>query len=464
MKVITRFAPSPTGDLHIGNTRTALFNYLFARHYGGKFVLRVEDTDKKRSTEESLKSILDGLAWLGIDYDGDPVYQSKRVGRHKEVADRLLLEGKAYLCFSSQDEIAAARESAMSKKESFRFESPWRDSAPEDHPSDINPVVRIKAPRDGVMIINDLIQGEVKISCDHLDDLILLRADGSPTYMFAVVVDDYDMGITHIIRGDDHLNNAFRQKMIFDACGFAIPEFAHMPLIHGSDGAKMSKRHGATGTSMYEGMGYLPEALFNYLLRLGWSHGDDEIISKEQAIKWFGLDAVGKGPSRFDMAKLDSLNAHYIKEKDNDQLAEMIFNMIPDLNNESKKFISKGIDGMKPRAKLTTDLYELSKIYIVPDVLEYDNEILSIIKDSNISIIHDVINLLESLDDYSKDVIQEKLKATATKYDIKIGALMKPLRAMLAFSTSSPSVFEIISILGKDHVLRRLRLAIKFAS
>ena len=457
MRVVTRFAPSPTGDLHIGNTRTALFNYLFARHHGGKFLLRVEDTDKKRSTEESLKSILDGLAWLGIDYDGDPIYQSNRADRHKDVADRLLREGKAYLCFASQDEVAVAREASMSKGESFRFESPWRDVSVSDHPSDIKPVVRIKAPSDGVMIINDLIQGEVKISCDHLDDLILLRADSSPTYMFAVVVDDYDMGITHIIRGDDHLNNAFRQKMIFNACGFAIPEFAHMPLIHGSDGAKMSKRHGATGTSMYEGMGYLPEALFNYLLRLGWSHGDDEIISKEQAIEWFSLDSVGKGPSRFDIAKLDSLNAHYIKAKDNDILAEVIFDMIPNLNNESKAFISKGIEGMKPRAKLTTDLVELAKIYIVPDILEYNDEILEILKEVDPSLIKGVIDVLEDLDDYSKDVIQEKLKEFASLRGIKIGALMKPIRARLTASTASPSVFEIISILGKDHVLRRLR-------
>ena len=458
MKVVTRFAPSPTGDLHIGSARTALFNYLFARHYGGKFLLRIEDTDKKRSTDESVQSILDGLAWLGVDYNSEPVYQSQRFSRHQEVAKRLLEEGKAYLCFTSQEEIANARKETISKGTSFRFESQWRDISDSlCHPQDIRPVLRIKAPRNGEMLINDLVQGTVKISCDHLDDLILLRSDGSPTYMFAVVVDDYDMGITHIIRGDDHLNNAFRQQMIFEACGFNIPQFAHIPLIYGADGAKMSKRHGAVGTSTYEEMGYLPEALFNYLLRLGWSHGNDEIISKEQAIKWFGLGAVGKGPARFDISKLNYLNAHYIKEQDDKKLVEIILNKLPDVNAESKEFISQGMANMKCRVKSTNDIVELSKIYVVPDILEYDDKIILVIKEASELIICDVIDMLENLNDYSKNVIQEKFKGIAKKYDIKIGELMKPIRAILTASHLSPSIFEIISILGKDHILRRLK-------
>jgi glutamyl-tRNA synthetase len=309
MKIITRFAPSPTGFLHIGGARTALFNYLFAKNNGGEFLLRVEDTDQKRSTNEAVDAILEGMDWLGLKHDGEIVFQSKNIDRHKQVALELLEKGEAYYCYTSAQELEEMRNEAEKKGEVFKFKSPWRDKTPSQK-TDVKPVIRIKSPKQGETIINDLVQGEVRVANSELDDLVLLRSDETPTYMLAVVVDDHDMEISHVIRGDDHLTNAFRQKIIFDAMGWKAPEFAHIPLIHGSDGAKMSKRHGATSVMEYKAMGYLPEALRNYLLRLGWSHGNEEIISDAQAIEWFGLDHVGKSPSRFDFAKLDNLNKH----------------------------------------------------------------------------------------------------------------------------------------------------------
>jgi glutamyl-tRNA synthetase len=312
MSVVVRFAPSPTGYLHIGGARTALFNYLFAKHNSGKFLLRIEDTDEKRSTNEAIDAILQGLDWLGLKHDGDFVLQSKNLARHKEVAQKLLENNQAYLCYTSAEELDDLRQKAEAKKEVFRFKSPGRDKV-QSQASDVKPVIRIKAPLDGEMVIRDLVQGEIRVKNSELDDLVMLRGDGTPTYMMAVVVDDFDMGITHIIRGDDHLTNAFRQKVIYEAMGWRVPEFAHIPLIHGPDGAKLSKRHGATSVIEYKDMGYLPEAMRNYLLRLGWSHGDSEIISDAQAIEWFNLDKVGKSPSRFDFTKLKSFNKHYIK-------------------------------------------------------------------------------------------------------------------------------------------------------
>jgi glutamyl-tRNA synthetase len=457
-QIITRFAPSPTGNLHIGSARTALFNYLFAKHHNGKFLLRIEDTDRTRSTDESLVSILSGLNWLGIDHDDEITYQFARAQRHREVGEELLKSGKAYLCFASQEEINISREEAIAKGESFKFESKWRDADPATHPTDIKPTLRIKAPSDGEMIINDLVQGEVRVSYDHLDDMILLRSDGTPTYMFAVVIDDHDMGVTHIIRGDDHLNNAFRQKLIFDACGWDIPFFAHIPLIHGQDGAKLSKRHGATSVDQYKDMGYLPEALCNYLLRLGWSHGDDEIISMEQAISWFNIESIGKGAARFDSAKLDFLNAHYIKEKDNLLLTQMIGE---NYDAESQRFILAGMDGMKPRAKLITDLAEMAKIYVTSDILEYSEDALQEIENADQNLLKEILKNFMDLSDYSHDSIKSTLAKIAEMRGIKIGELMKPLRAILTGKITSPSVFEIVSILQKEHVTRRIRKFIK---
>src|SRR5580704_2231123 len=316
MTVVVRFAPSPTGFLHIGGARTALFNYLYARHFGGTFRLRIEDTDRARSTTEAVTAILDGLAWLGLDHDGEIVHQFERAPRHAEIARQLLAAGRAYYCYCTPAELEAMRERARAEKRSVRYDGTWRDRDPSEAPAGIAPAIRLKAPQRGATTIQDLVQGEVTVANGELDDLIILRGDGTPTYNLSVVVDDHDMGITHVIRGDDHLNNAFRQKQIYDALGWAVPEFAHVPLIHGPDGAKLSKRHGALGVDAYRELGYLPEALRNYLMRLGWSHGDDEIISTGDAIRWFDIRDVGRGPARFDPQKLDSINAHYIREAD----------------------------------------------------------------------------------------------------------------------------------------------------
>ncbi|MGH7064889.1 MAG: glutamate--tRNA ligase, partial [Stellaceae bacterium] len=323
MKPIVRFAPSPTGFLHIGGARTALFNWLYARHHGGSFRLRIEDTDRARSTPEAVEAIIGGLQWLGLDWDGDIVCQSTRVARHAGVARQLLAAGGAYRCWCTPAELEAMRERARAEKRSVRYDGTWRDRDPTEAPAGVPPVIRLRAPQHGSTTIGDLVQGEVTVANSELDDLIILRADGTPTYNFSVVVDDHDMGITQVIRGDDHLNNAFRQMQIYRALDWPVPEFAHLPLIHGADGAKLSKRHGALGVEAYRDMGYLPETLRNYLLRLGWSHGDDEIISTEQAIQWFDLDAVGRAAARFDFAKLDNLNGHYIRETPDDELAAL---------------------------------------------------------------------------------------------------------------------------------------------
>ena len=314
--IVTRFAPSPTGFLHIGGVRTALFNWLFARHHQGRYLLRIEDTDRKRSTEEAIGAILDGLEWMGLSGDEEPFFQSQHATRHSEVAKSLLEAGKAYNCYATPEELSEMRETAKAEGRSMRYDGRWRDRDPADAPSGVDPVVRLRAPQDGETIIADLVQGDVRVANGELDDMVLLRSDGTPTYMLSVVVDDHDMGITHVIRGDDHLTNSFRQAQLYQLMGWKIPEFGHMPLLHGADGAKLSKRHGALGVEAYRDMGFLNEAMFNYLLRLGWGHGDDEIISREEAIEWFTLEGVGKSPARFDMEKLTSLNAHYIREAD----------------------------------------------------------------------------------------------------------------------------------------------------
>ena len=453
-QVITRFAPSPTGNLHIGGARTALFNFLFAKHHQGQFLLRIEDTDQERSKPEFVESILSSLRWLGIEHDGEAIYQLERIERHKQVAQELVEAGKAYLCFASQEEINQAREDAIVKGESFRFESKWRDSDPKTYPTNISPTIRIKAPKTGEIVINDLVQGEVRVGCNHLDDLILLRSDGTPTYMLAVVVDDYDMGITHIIRGDEHLNNAFRQRLIFDACGWEPPLFAHIPLIHAPDGAKLSKRHGATSADQYRKMGYLPEALCNYLLRLGWSNNDEEIISQKQAIEWFNLESVGRSPAKFDQAKLDFLNAHYIKETDNKILLKMIRDGLAKNYNITKKienYITQAIDLVKPRAKLITELVDLCRIFCE---LQYTEEASNLLKGSIFK--KDVIEMLFAIEDYSTESLKKDFNQLADMHKIKVGELMILARALVIGRLSSPSIIDIISILGKSEVIDRL--------
>ncbi len=454
--VVTRFAPSPTGYLHIGGARTALFNYLFSKHCGGKFLLRVEDTDEKRSTAAAVDAILQGLDWLGLEPDGDYILQSKNLERHKQIVQQLLANDRAYLCYTASEELEEMRQAAEKKGEIFRFKSPWRDKI-QSQSSVIKPVVRIKAPLEGETIINDLVQGEVRVKNSELDDLVMLRSEGTPTYMLAVVVDDHDMGITHVIRGDDHLTNAFRQKIIFEAMSWQVPQFAHIPLIHGSDGAKMSKRHGATSVIEYQQMGYLPEAMRNYLLRLGWSHGDAEIISDNQAIEWFGLEKVGRSPSRFDFAKLNHINKHYIKEKNDNNLFDLITQFFAKIPSESEKNrIIKSIKFSKERAENLKDLAKITEIYYDDYRPELDENLLQMVGDKK-SLILDLQNILLQLESWNHDVIKQAMLAYGDSKGLKIKDFGPLLRVILTFSSSSAGgVFDIIEILGKNETLKRI--------
>lgn len=460
MQVITRFAPSPTGYLHIGSARTALFNYLFAKHHNGKFRLRIEDTDKARSTSEAEKEIIEGLNWLGITCDDEIIFQSKRASRHVEVAKMLVEKGRAYYCYSTQEEIEIQRQKAIKEGISFLFESPWRENKGDASKLGVKPVIRLKSPREGSLIINDLVQGQVIVENKILDDMVLLRGDETPTYMLAVVVDDHDMGITHIIRGDDHLNNAFRQKLLYMACDWKVPEMAHIPLIHGPDGAKLSKRHGAVGVEAYSEMGYLPQALCNYLLRLGWSHGDDEIMPKEKAIEWFNLDHVGRAPSRIDFDKMKNINAHYLRELSDDFIISFISDQFAlesiELDAESKSNISKALESIKTRSELTVDIINLAKIYHKKWLLEYTLEAINEIKLCTKDQIKETIDLINRLSIITKEEIQASFKTLAASKGLKLNDLMKPIRALLSGQVSSPGVFEIISIIGKESSIERL--------
>ncbi|RTK92186.1 MAG: glutamate--tRNA ligase [Rickettsiales bacterium] len=459
MTVITRFAPSPTGYLHIGGARTALFNYLFAKHNNGKFLLRIEDTDALRSTEEAKEAILDSLKWLGIDYDGEVIYQSQRYDRHREIAHELIKRGEAYYCFSTQEEIAILREKAQNAGEHFIFNSPWRDKDASAYPTDQKPVIRIKAPRTGEMVVDDLLQGKVTVQNSHLDDMVLLKSDNTPTYMLAVVVDDHDMGITHIIRGDDHLNNASRQQLIYKAMGWDVPKMVHIPLIHGTDGAKLSKRHGALSAAAYKDMGYLPEAINNYLLRLGWAHGNDEIISRKQAVEWFDIKGMGKSPARIDFNKMKHMNAHYLRLMDNEKLAEIIFeNLNKNIDAKSQDNIIRGIDAMKPRAELIHDLVELSNIFIVDQEFILHDEVAEIIANCPVNLINETKNALKELSDFNKENIQNTLKIIAANNNLGLGNLMQYIRALITGRINSPSVFEIMEIIGIEEVLKRLEI------
>jgi glutamyl-tRNA synthetase len=460
MSVITRFAPSPTGYLHIGGARTALFNYLFAKHHGGKFRLRIEDTDKERSTTEAIDAISQGLDWLGLKHEDAHVLQSENLARHKEVALKLLEKNQAYYCYTSQEELDEMRSAAEKKGEVFRFQSPWRD---QDIPqnSAVKPVVRIKAPQTGESVIQDLVQGEIKVQNSELDDLVMLRGDGTPTYMLAVVVDDHDMGVTHAIRGDDHLNNAFRQKVIYDAMDWNPPQFAHIPLIHGADGAKMSKRHGATSVIDYREMGYLPEALRNYLLRLGWSHGNDEIISDAEAISWFDLDKVGKSPARFDFAKLDHVNKHYIKAKTGAELFDLMQEWFDcEISESSKNRIILAAEFLKDRARVMCDLLAASQVYIDGFQAELSESDQAVVIEKK-SLIIDLQKTLSDLQDYSHDGIKDAFKQFAEEKSLKIKHFGPLLRIILTFSSSSAGgIFDVVETLGKDEVLRRIEISL----
>ncbi len=452
MSIITRFAPSPTGYLHIGGARTALFNYLYARHHKGKFILRIEDTDKSRSTKEATQAILDGMSWLGLDYD-ELIYQSHNEKDHVDVAKALVEKGAAYYCYTPQSEIIERREQAQKEKRHFKFVSPWRDKNPSEAPKDQKPVIRIKAPLSGSITINDEVQRKVEVSCTELDDMILLRSDGTPTYMLAVVVDDHNEKISHIIRGDDHLNNAFRQALIYNAMGWQIPTMAHIPLIHGSDGKKLSKRHGALGLDYYQENGYLKEAIFNYLLRLGWSHGDDEIISKEQAIKWFNTASLGKSAARLDFDKMLHVNSHYIKTLGHKE----IFEQLNLLSSDVEK-IYPAIDVIRSRAKTLNDIRDfLTQVILTNKSLAKDEKAEEIIQHTDKSVISEYVSGLEKIAQWSEEHIKNYTKTFTDERELKLGVIAQFIRAQLTGTASSPSVFEIMPILGKEESLKRLR-------
>jgi glutamyl-tRNA synthetase len=467
MPVTVRFAPSPTGFLHIGGARTALFNYLYARHFAGVFRLRIEDTDRARSTQEAVAAILDGLAWLGLDHDGEIVMQSERAQRHAEVARQLLAARRAYYCYCSPEELAAMREKQRAEGRSIRYEGVWRDRDPSEAPNNIPPVIRLKAPQSGETVIHDHVQGTVTVANAQLDDLIILRADGTPTYNLSVVVDDHDMAITHVIRGDDHLNNAFRQTQIYRAMDWAVPEFAHVPLIHGPDGAKLSKRHGALGVDAYRDLGYLPEALRNYLLRLGWSHGDDEIISSKQAIAWFDIDAVGRGPARFDFAKLDNLNGHYIRMADNARLADLLAPRLERLAGKpldaaAHGRLRAGMEGLKTRAKTLVELTDNARFYVAARPLVLEDKARALIAESQ-DLLSDLATTLADAD-WTAGTLEARIRSFAEARNHKLGTIAQPLRAALTGSSVSPPVFEVMSALGRDESLGRIADAVGSAT
>lgn len=461
MTVVTRFPPSPTGFMHIGTARTALFNWLYARHHKGKMLFRIEDTDRARHSEEAVQAIINGLKWLELDYDGEVVSQFSRIKRHAEVANEMLKNGKAYYCYCSPEELEAMREKAKAEGKPTFYDRRWRDSK-EPPPPGVKPVIRIKAPLTGASTLADKVQGDVTVNNEQLDDFIILRSDGTPTYMLSVVVDDHDMGVTHVIRGDDHLNNTFRQNIIYDAMDWQKPVYAHLPLILGPDGSKMSKRHGAASVEEYRDMGYLPEAMRNYLLRLGWSHGDDEIISTSQAIEWFGLDHVQKSPARFDFAKLESLNAHYMKEADNERVLKLalpFFDPAPD--EAAQQNIMKMMDELKGRAKTLKQLASEAAFFAKKIPYAFDEKAQKTLADDG-AILSVLKDRLAALPEFTAENIENACRAIAEDLkESKLGKVAMPLRAALTGTTVSPSVFHAAEILGRTETVARLEYALK---
>ncbi|WP_299893656.1 glutamate--tRNA ligase [uncultured Ruegeria sp.] len=463
-QVVTRFAPSPTGFLHIGGARTALFNWLYARGRGGKFLLRIEDTDRERSTPEATAAILQGMEWLGLDHDGDVISQFEGAARHAEIAHQLLAEGKAYKCFSTQDEIAAFREQARAEGKSTLFRSPWRDADPSTHP-DAPFAIRIKAPQDGSTVIRDQVQGDVSIHNDQLDDMILLRSDGTPVYMLAVVVDDHDMGVTHVIRGDDHLNNAARQMMIYEAMGWDVPVWAHIPLIHGPDGKKLSKRHGALGAQEYQAMGYPAAGMRNYLARLGWSHGDDEFFTDEQAKEWFDLDGIGKSPARFDLKKLENLCGQHIAISDDAALRQEIEAYLTaadlkPLTETQSSDLERAMYCLKDRAKTFPELIEKAHFALTSRPIVPDEKAAKALASVSDGILTELTPQLQNAS-WSRNELEEALNSFAESKELKFGKLAGPLRAALAGRAVTPSVFDMMLVLGREETLARLSEAAK---
>jgi glutamyl-tRNA synthetase len=464
--VVTRFAPSPTGFLHIGGARTALFNWLYAKKHGGKMLLRIEDTDRERSTTAAIDAILDGLKWLELGWDGEVIYQFSRAGRHRDVAEQLLAEGKAYRCYATAEELAAMREKARAEGRTRLYDGMWRDRDPATAPADVKPTIRLRAPQTGETVIEDQVQGRVVWQNENLDDLVLLRGDGTPTYMLAVVVDDHDMEVTHVIRGDDHLINAARQKQIYDAMGWTLPSMSHIPLIHGPDGSKLSKRHGALGVDAYRAMGYLPAALRNYLVRLGWSHGDQEIFSTEEMIAAFDLGGVGRAAARFDFAKLENLNGHYIRHSDDQALVKMFENVLDHvpgrdglkakLNDTTRAQLLKAMPSLKERAKTLIELIDGAYFIFADRPLELDPKAQALLTDENRRLIGRLHSALEKVETWSAAGAEAVLRAFAEENSLKLGAVAQPLRAALTGRSTSPGIFEVMDVLGRDESLARL--------
>ncbi len=464
--IVTRFAPSPTGFLHIGGARTALFNWLYARGRGGKMLLRIEDTDRERSTREAIDAILDGLRWLELDWDGDVIYQFSRAARHREVAEQLLAEGKAYRCYATAEELDEMRKKARAEGRTRLYNGLWRDRDPSGAPAAMKPTIRLKAPQTGETVIEDQVQGRVVWQNENLDDLVLLRGDGTPTYMLAVVVDDHDMGVTHIIRGDDHLINAARQKQIYDALGWNVPNMSHIPLIHGPDGSKLSKRHGALGVEAYRAMGYLPAALRNYLVRLGWSHGDQEIFSTEEMIKAFDLPSIGRSAARFDFAKLENLNGHYIRHTDDQSLVTLfagVLDYVPNgaavkakLNERTRAQLLAAMPGLKERAKTLIELIDASYFIFADRPLQMEVKAQALLTPETRELIGRLRAALELVAPWSVETTEAAMRAFAEQNNLKLGGVAQPLRVALTGKTTSPGIFEVLAVLGKDECLARL--------
>ncbi len=458
--VVTRFAPSPTGYLHIGGARTALFNWLYARHHGGRTLLRIEDTDQKRSTQDAIDKIIEGLDWLGLDFDDAPVFQSDRAERHAEVAHKLLEAGHAYKCFATPEELEQMRAEQRANKQPMRYDRRWRDRSESEAPDGAPFVIRLKVPTDGETTIHDAVQGEVTVKNAEIDDYVLLRADGTPTYMLAVVVDDHDMGVTHVIRGDDHLNNAFRQLPIIRAMdeierGWPDPVYGHVPLIHGPDGAKMSKRHGAVGVEGYrDEEGVLPEALFNYLLRLGWGHGDREEITKSEAIELFDLDGVGKGPARFDIKKLQNLNGHYIREADDARLAKIVAARMD--KQADLDLLTRAMPFLKTRAKSINELVEGAAFLFAEQPLEMTDKAAGLLDDEARQRLAGLSEMLHVQNDWTSEALEATTKSYAEKLELGLGKLAQPMRAALTGTTTSPGIFDVLVLLGKEESLLRI--------
>jgi glutamyl-tRNA synthetase len=459
-KVVTRFAPSPTGFLHIGGARTALFNWLFARHHGGEFHLRIEDTDRARSTEPAIAAILDGMTWLNLNWDGEVVYQFSRAARHAEVAHALLAAGHAYRCYATPEELTALREEQRAARQPMRYDGRWRDRT--DWPNDADYVIRLRAPREGSVTIDDQVQGPVTVNNAELDDFVLLRSDGTPTYMLAVVVDDHDMGVTHVIRGDDHLNNAFRQLALIRAMQWPEPVYAHIPLIHGADGAKLSKRHGALGVDAYrDELGLLPEAVENYLLRLGWGYGDAEIISRDEAVQWFELAGVGRSPSRFDMKKLENLNGQYLRAADDGRLVALITGRVAaalgrELADSDTALLQRTMPELKKRANNLNDLAASSLFYLRSRPIPMDEGAAKLLASATPGLLDRARARFAAQDDWTAAALEQVARELAESEAAKLGQIAQPLRAAVTGSAQSPGLFEVLEVLGRQEVLGRI--------